>query len=430
MTFRSENNRKKHRFNGNRSVFIIIFCFILIILLILCNLTIYIFIGTRYSQNWDIETVDSNEKAWDTGCQIGLTPAGNPIIEYKSQFGILMAYGKGDHNWQHENIGGGANPGELSTMIVDNQGNIHLLYSAANKQLIYAIKTEGTWKRQIVDPHVDRSFSLACDENGNPYVVYAKYNYLNYTYQENGNWVKGIIDNVIIDGAIKMVLDSSKYPHILTRGESNNELRYYSWNGSNWSKEIIDVQSYMKGSILDFGIDSNNSPHIVIVDEQNASLKLITKIGNEWDVMTVDTDNVQRGPAIALDKQDMEHIVYYSSNNGLIYCRRDKNSWSIEIIDSSKRAGRFPSIIVDKAGNVHVAYIDRNVWHLNYATTKRSGFFRIIPIGITEYAIFIVASMLIVIITFFSISRLLAWRKKKIENGKGPPGKKPIFFQR
>ena len=402
----------------------------IIVLLIACNSGIYYIVGLRYGPDWNIETVDSNERAWDAGCSIGLTPEGTPVIEYKSQFGILLAQGNGNHDWQHENVVNAVYLDEGSSMVVDNAGIVHLLYVGVHKKLVYAIKDKGTWQRQTSeDINYGRSV-LAIDRNNNPHIVYSRSNHLNYTYRDNGIWTNNTIENETMDVPIEMVLDSSDFPHVLTRGDFYNEFKYYSWNGSNWSKEKIDAQAYMKYYLSDLGIDSNDSPHIVFVDEENASLKYMTKTGNEWNIQNVDTDGISHRPAITIDKNDVIHIAYYSDNNGLKYAKKVQNTWSLEIIDSSRKAGSHPSIIADDAGNIHIAYIDRNVWHLNYATTKRSGFFRMIPIGISEYAIFILASALIVIIAFISVSRWLARRKKKIETRNGHSGKDPVPLQR
>jgi hypothetical protein len=405
----------KRGFQGFRFKIIISLC--VIVLLIIGNFTIYFVIGTRYNPRWEIETADSNREAWDVGNPIGLTPDGNPVIKYESQEGIQIAIGKENHNWQHDDIGNSENSYYSSSMVVDAHGTIHLLY-VSGSSLIYTAKNKGTWEQQIVILLRDPRSSLAVDSNGNPNIVYYEYNYLNYTHRTNGNWSKNTIDNLEINRSIKIKLDSLAHPHILTPGTSESEFNYYYWNGSNWTKEIIDCHTYFVQYRSDLGIDNNGSPHIVFVDEVDSTLKYITKIGTEWKIETIDKDSISHTPAMNIDKNNVVHLAYYSDNSGLKYAKKIKNHWFIEIIDSSKKAGSSPSIITDKTGNIHIAYVDRNVWHLNYATTKATRFFMKYPITQIDYLPFFIVSIIILVISPSGISRLISWYQKRTKDKK------------
>ena len=420
---------KKIRANGNRSGYTvkIIICIFVLIFLFISNLAIYYIIGTRYNSNWDVEIAQSSEQAWE-GSPIGLTPDGNPIIEYQSQFGILVAWRSRNHVWQHENIGCSTDPFMESSMVVDNTGIIHLVYlSGGFHQLVYAKKDGGAWERQTSEDANYRSTSLAVDKNCNPHIIYSKSRHLNYTHWDNGNWTTVTIDTPTTNESSKIVVDNSNFPHILSPDVSKKELKYFHWNGSNSSKEVLDCRSFLVSN-PDLCIDSKGSPHIVFVDEPNTSLKYIEKTGYEWNIETVDATGVKYQPAIAIDKNDEVHIAY--NDNGLKYAKKVHDTWSIETIDSSKKAGRCPSITTDKTGNVYIAYIDRNTYNLNYATTNKSGAFRTYPIAVTDYTIFIAVSVLIVTISLVSSNRLLIWRQKKTKDEKGPPRKIPVSLRK
>jgi hypothetical protein len=411
----------------NMQIGILVICIIII-----SNFAIYLNGGTRYNSNWNVEVVDSGEHSSDIGCPIGIATDGNPIIVYQSPYGKLIARKTANHNWQLDNIGGDySDPFMRSSMVIDTIGNIHLVYLGGAAQLVYAKNPPGgNWERYNSEDGCYDSSSLAVDNNGNPHIVYYRFGLLNYTYWNNGDWTTITLENlsgILAEKEIsKIELDTSNNPHIITHDVSNERMKYFHWNGANWSLEIIDCPSCLRCS-PDLCIDSYGSPHIIFVDERNASLTHIEKSGNEWRAETIDTNVFNSFPAMAIDRNNVVYVAYYA--NALKFAKKVRDSWSTETIDSSERAGSSPSIAIDKTGNVHIAYVDRNTWNLNYATTKKSGPFRVYPISAMDYAVYIGVSVLILTISLV-VSFVVFRRNKKIEVRKRQPPKRPASQKR
>ena len=406
-------------------------CIFVIFLIVISNLAIYNNIGTSYNSNWDVEVVDSSNQFSGYRCQIGINSNGNPIIEYQATSDILLAHRNVNHDWQSERIANNSDGYSLSSMVIDNVGIAHLIYLTQNgRQLVYTTKIGGIWESQKSEDAIYGPASLAVDNNGNPHVVYFRYGVLNYTHWDNGSWTTITIDNSSTVKYNNIEIDNSNFPHILASDVSREKLKYFYYNGFNWSEEDIDCGSgvLISPSSPDLRIDSNGSPHIVYVDEQNMSLKYVEKTGNGWSVETVDSHGVISWPGIAIDKNDVIHIAYHS--NGLKYAKKVEKIWSTETIDSSERTGTSPSIVVDKTGNVHIAYFTKSPPQINYATTKKSGSFRTYPISKNDYAMFITVSASIVIISLVSSYILLTRRNKKTKDRKGPAREKPASLQK
>ena len=103
---------------------------------------------------------------------------------------------------------------------------------------------------------------------------------------------------------------------------------------------------------------------------------------NNWSIQVVDT--IGKHPSIALDSNDLPHILYCNdSGNELIYARYDGNEWQREIVESGNHYDNTTSLVLDSNDHPHIAYVawavgggsahdlkyayhDGNAWNITY----------------------------------------------------------------
>ena len=103
---------------------------------------------------------------------------------------------------------------------------------------------------------------------------------------------------------------------------------------------------------------------------------------NNWSIQVVDP--VGTYPSIALDSNDLPHILYYNdSGNELLYARYDGNEWQREIVESGDYYDNTTSLVLDSNDHPHIAYVswavggwpahglkyayhDGNAWNITY----------------------------------------------------------------
>ena len=78
-----------------------------------------------------------------------------------------------------------------------------------------------------------------------------------------------------------------------------------------------------------------------------------------WTIEGVDTPKQFTNfypRAIAIDGANLPHIAY--GRDHLYYAHFDGAVWQYETVDDSPGVGRYASIALDTAGNVHISYYD------------------------------------------------------------------------
>jgi hypothetical protein len=182
-------------------------------------------------------------------------------------------------------------------------------------------------------------------------------------------WNPEIVDSTGDTGTYSSIaLDSSQLPHITYYDETNFDLKYASWTGSQWEIQTVDSDGYV-GQYTSLALDSNGYPHISYYDVTNDNLKYALWNGLAWDIETVDSSgNVGQYTSLALDSNGYPHISYYDvTNANLKYALWNGFAWNIQTVDSEGEVGAFSSLALDSTGNPHISYYDVTNANLKYA---------------------------------------------------------------
>lgn len=152
------------------------------------------------------------------------------------------------------------------------------------------------------------------------------------------------------------------YPVISYRDAVNKRLKLAYFDGSSWTKRIVDGSGNM-GEYSSLKVDSAGGIHISYFNGNAADLMYAyaSTAGGVFSLETVVSDGLSGyNTALALDAADKPHIVMYDySANGMVYARKTGASWETFSIPDAN-APTFPStitaIVVDPTGKPWMYY--------------------------------------------------------------------------
>ena len=118
-----------------------------------------------------------------------------------------------------------------------------------------------------------------------------------------------------------------------------------------------------------FDLDSSENPYICFFKANQ--LECIYQDGASWQYTAVAEDGIY--PSLQIDEADNLHLAYYDyQEKSLKYAFKDRASstWKIDTVDSHEEAGWYPSLRLDSNNSVHISYYDATSKTLKYAIGK------------------------------------------------------------
>ena len=234
--------------------------------------------------------------------------------------------------WQIETVDQ-AGVGKFSSMRIDKEGNIHVVYAAADGE--DSVKY-GFWDRPL-----KRWFLMTIDKHGS---------------------------------FCSLTLDSEQHPHISyvdSGSMPGAKLHYARWDGATWKTESVPLNAEIVAYYSSIALDALGRASISFYEYTGPGgsgfrvrMRVVRFNGKYWEVTTVDGDN-QSGKfnALAIDPQGHTHLAYANVNGmtaGMRYAYWDGVSWKAEVLEGlpATRAylGYSACIALDKDGDPHVSY--------------------------------------------------------------------------
>lgn len=271
----------------------------------------------------------------------------------------------------------------------------------------------GQWSFTVVDSKfkgVTTSESLALDPAGNPHIAYlsSDQDTLWYAHETEDGWDIQEVDTGIdsdLSGKISDVsidVDDSGRPHISynadtdhwnedrTYSHSTHHLKYATLNNGTWDIQFVkrDAESVEWNSLA---VDSDGYPHISYYYDYELPeypwkvymLLYVRWTGSEWVEETINESNDELGQycSMVLDSAGNPHVAYfweeYSGpyNPHLRYAVRGQSGWVSESVNNEK--SWYIHLALGPDGSPHIAYYNIDDRNLNYATKAAGGIWNI-----------------------------------------------------
>ena len=175
-------------------------------------------------------------------------------------------------------------------------------------------------------------------------------------------WVAKTIDEEDNVGKYTSLdLDSFENPHISYYDETNRDLKYAYFDGTNWNIQIVKGDSFV-GKYSSMVLDSSDHAHISFYDETSSKKDLYYAYfnGSTWDIEEVDTNGTAGywSTSITLDSNEKPHIVYYvyTPDSDLKYAYKNSGIWYYVTLETTGVVGKYNSAVMDSSDVLHVSY--------------------------------------------------------------------------
>ena len=235
------------------------------------------------------------------------------------------------------------------------------------------VQAASTWNIEIVDSiHMSCNYSsIALDSKGNPHIAYQSLSgsCLKYAVWTGSEWIIETVDDPYARDAgryVSIAVDSNDNPHIcyLDFAYASYKLKYASWDGSEWSIQVMDGSTNHCGEFCCLVLDSNDNPHIsYLYQGRTRDVRYAKLVGSEWSIETADSPGTYPGAGgeficLALDSNDNPHISYHGGSGELRYASGTGSEWIVQTANSVGVTGWLTSIALDSNDNPHISHFD------------------------------------------------------------------------
>ena len=173
----------------------------------------------------------------------------------------------------------------------------------------------------------------------------------------SNNWFTVTVDSLRDCGRYTSIaLDQMGNPHISYHGWTDNDLKYASWNGSVWNREVIDDAGFSSTSIA--LMPWSDIPHISYYEGGMLRHAFIGG-GGQWVKETVEQGNVGQYSSIAIGNDNSTHISYFDAGNkDLKYGVNFSVQWQTERVagDLNVDTGKYTSITLPANNTPYIGY--------------------------------------------------------------------------
>lgn len=197
---------------------------------------------------------------------------------------------------------------------LDSNGYPHIAYGG--NDLFYTWFDGNKWQTETVDTTLQNGYSpaLALDDQNQPHISYAMYNYsvtpspyeynqIKYAHRTNSGWdIQTLNASLPYSSETSIFLDSAANPHIGYYDQSTEHYIYMFRESGQWVSQVLSFGGEQSSLVL----DTADQPHIIYCNNYVLSYTYWT--GSLWDKHQV--DSCQRNISFALDSADLPYISY------------------------------------------------------------------------------------------------------------------------
>lgn len=302
------------------------------------------------------------------GNSLILDSLNKPKVSYIQSNGNLVFAEKTNGIWKEEVVEKNSLPGTDTSLARDRNDNYFILYFTKKGSLSLAAKEKNSWKVEEIFNDASLSCNLIFDNNNIPHISFwSPKNGLLYGKKENGKWKIEIIDYGKVGWWNDLSLDKKNNPHISYFDFGRKNLLYLYFDGNYWKKEIVDFGEDV-GRYNSIYLERGNVPIISYFDDREGILKIAKKSYGGWILEKVDNKGIV-GEETSITGKDQNFIISYVglSDNSFRIAEKINNKWYISIIDKKDdftvknikgEIGGNNSVFLDGDGKLHLLWQD------------------------------------------------------------------------
>ncbi len=235
-------------------------------------------------------------------------------------------------------------------------------------------------ERLTFDSEADWIPAIAVDTSCYVHITNTYSNQIRYITNKSGSWV---IDSIMIDGnSPSIAVTPAGTPHIAFEADcgGDDDIYYATLVGGLWDIDTV-INNTVISSDPSIALSPDSVPHVVYYDFSGGlSIRHAFKSGGSWSSEVIPGSSVGTYSSISIDASGNLHVAFvagtYGGNREISYANDTSGSWVNEGITNDALDDDFPTIAVDKNGDVHIVYAkdDGADWELWYATNESGSF--------------------------------------------------------
>lgn len=330
------------------------------------------------SPNWKITTVKKSmsymndfNTVMDSEDNIHL------IYQDTESHNVMHMYQKGS-DWKKEvvaemDVGAGdAHP----DMVIQNESLHAAFYTGEG--VIYAQKKNGKWETELIDSEGDNGTKVSFVMGNTPHLLYSRLGNISsenpidtvYANKTEGEWKREVIKSGLLNKA-SLVLDKNNTAHISY--VDGNKLYYDSLKDGQWNFKQVDKEISGDDSVILF--EDNGTKLIYFKSVKTETYpRVATLEDGTWSIEKVNTKEASGGNGIsAVINDGNPHAVYsyskwnYDANESwaeLIFIKRSNEQWGQTVIKKTAKQKEEeaeditnPSLSFDSNGKAHIIYV-------------------------------------------------------------------------
>lgn len=213
----------------------------------------------------------------------------------------------------------------------------------------------GEYNALALDPASRTHISYLDDSNALDYT-------LKHAYYDGKTWHQETVDSGDVGWWNAIAIDGLGRIHISYLADKPSpSLKYAYFDGLAWTRMTIDTSGGYSTSIA---VDAQNRPRIAYVDF-SGNLKLATFDGAVWSVEAVAGESAMwfGRTSLAIGPAGVNYIAFSSMSREIRVARDASGDWEV----AGAGVGIQPSLALDQAGRLHLAYNDETAQEIIYA---------------------------------------------------------------
>ena len=246
-------------------------------------------------------------------------------------------------------------PGPDRFLKLDKDGSPHLVYTGDGK-LYHSWRSASGWRSEVITSSIDGipSAAIAFDQQGNLHIAYI-FNKPSggtlFLYSRTPSLVsqEEVSNSLGSEASVNgLEITASGYARIPFYDSAQKKLRFASQTPPTWQIEEIDAGEYV-GTMASFVLDGSGFGHISYATANPASQPsslYLNPFGNPnghlryayqdpggWHKVDVDLEQISPFTSLALEKNGQPHISYIQKNtNELHHAYQDPTGWHTELV--------------------------------------------------------------------------------------------------
>ncbi|MBN1878785.1 hypothetical protein JW823_01625 [bacterium] len=320
--------------------------------------------------NWQYETIQNSFVPFSIS--LVLDSNGEPCITYHDQYDRKLKYASRSGGlWTIETVIDQAQCGEGSVLIMDNNGNPHILYVC--DVLKHSWNTGTGWQHESLTSVWAGSISLRFDNPGILHATWIAENSLYYATWDGSTWDIETAQTAVGNEQFwwsSLILDGSGIPAIAYYENQSNQLRFCAKQGSTWTSELIAAGANVGGA-GSASLNSTDDCFISYIDRSRNRLRFAWQDSGNWQNAELDPGSLVFYTSSAVDSNSYAHITYHdASTSSLKYATNESGDWVYSTIESD--AGSYCRFALGVSNTLHAVFYS-NLSILRYAVNNGSG---------------------------------------------------------